>query len=129
MSDEDFPLKQKKGISKSDVFSSATLTGLATFILLTWSKSVEQDSVIAPYLTEQVVSFSAGIISFLFTLMLSFIRYEVNLKLHERDYTKKIKYLDQIISITPNPDTKKDLEEKKDKLLRAAANSIIDEKI
>ncbi|MCP1315820.1 MULTISPECIES: hypothetical protein [unclassified Halomonas] len=121
--------QQEKSIKKSDLLSGATITGLLTFVILTWSKTLPPSSVFVPYVTEQTISFLAGLLSYLITLGLAFCRYEVSLVLHGRDYTKKIKYLDQIIAITTCPETKKSLEEKKNDLLTQAAKAIVDEKI
>lgn len=120
---------QTKEIQKSDILSSAAITAVITFVMLTWSKSIPSDSFLYPYITEQTISFTAGLASYLVTLALAFFRYEISLQLHERDYTRKIKYLDQIIAITTCPNTKKDLEEQKNHLLKAAAKAIIEEKI
>ncbi|MFM4990254.1 hypothetical protein ACEUCB_21170 [Aeromonas veronii] len=57
------------------------------------------------------------------------LRYEVRLLLYRRDYTKKIKYLDQIIDTTSCPKTKADLERQKNTLLIAAAKAISEEKV
>ena len=123
------PNHQTKGIKKSDVLSGAAITGVITFLMLTWSKTLPPDSTgIAPYVTEQTISFTAGLASYLITLALAFMRYEVNLILYERDYTKKIKYLDQIISITTCPNAKKTLEKQKNSLLTNAAKAIVEEK-
>ncbi|EJT1896429.1 hypothetical protein NV115_003517 [Vibrio alginolyticus] len=62
-------------------------------------------------------------------MTLAFCRYEVRLILHERDYTKKIKYLDQIMAVTTCPEAKKSLEERKNSLLKEAAQAIVEEKI
>lgn len=121
--------QQSKGIKNSDLLSGAAITGLITFIILTWSKTLPSDSIYAPYVTEQTISFVAGLASYLITLGLAFCRYEISLILHERDYTKKIRYLDQIILITKCPETKKTLEEQKNALLKQAAKAIIEEKI
>ncbi|WP_367989853.1 hypothetical protein AB2S62_21835 [Vibrio sp. NTOU-M3] len=121
--------QQVKGIKKSDLLSGAAITGVITFVILTWSKTLPTDSAFAPYVTEQTISFVAGLASYLITIGLAFSRYEVSLILHERDYTKKIKYLDQIMAITTCPETKKSLEEQKNVLLAEAAKAIIEEKI
>ena len=121
--------QQTKSIKKADLLSGAAITGLVTFILLTWSKTLPTDSNFAPYVTEQTISFLAGLASYLITLGLAFIRYEVSLILHGRDYTKKIKYLNNIIAITTCPEAKKSVEEQKNVLLKKAAQAIIEEKI
>lgn len=121
--------QQAKSIKKSDLFSGAAITGVITFIVLTWSKTLPSDSAFSPYVTEQMISFVAGLASYLITLGLTFSRYEISLILHERDYTKKIKYLNQIIALTTCPDAKKLLEEQKNNLLKKAAKAIVDEKI
>jgi len=118
-----------KGIQKSDILSSAAITSITTFILLTWSKTLPDGSIIAPYLTEQIISFSAGLISFFVTIALSYLRYEIRLICHERDYTKKIKYLNQIIEVTTCSKAKEELEMQKNELLKSAATAIIEEKI
>ncbi|ANR89048.1 hypothetical protein BBB50_15330 [Vibrio cholerae 2740-80] len=122
-------LNLSRGIKKTDLLSGAAITGVATFFILTWSKTLPIDSTISPYITEQTISFMAGLVSYLITLVLSFIRYEISLILHERDYTKKIRYLDKIISITTCPEKKKEIEQKRNMLLREAANAIVEEKI
>ncbi|MGI2150280.1 hypothetical protein ACRN97_16940 [Shewanella baltica] len=121
--------QQEKGIKKSDVLSGAAITGVLTFVLLTWSKTLPSNSVAAPYITEQTISFAAALATYLITLTLAFIRYEISLILHERDYTKKIKYLEQIMTLTTCPEVKKSLEEQKNNLLKDAAKAIVDEKI
>ncbi|CDT56261.1 conserved hypothetical protein [Vibrio coralliirubri] len=121
--------QQAKSIKKSDLLSGAAITGVITFVILTWSKTLSTDSAFAPYITEQTISFVAGLASYLITIGLAFGRYEVSLILHERDYTKKIKYLDQIMAITTCPEAKKSLEEQKNVLLTEAARAIIEEKI
>ncbi|HHQ4543291.1 TPA: hypothetical protein ACSP10_004115, partial [Aeromonas veronii] len=98
-----------KEIQKTDILSSAAITALITFIVLTWSKTIPSDSAIFPYVTEQTISFVAGLASYLVTITLAYLRYEVRLLLYRRDYTKKIKYLDQIIDTTSCPKTKADL--------------------
>lgn len=121
--------QQTKSIKKSDLLSGAAITGVITFVILTWSKTLPTDSAFAPYVTEQTISFVAGLASYLITIGLAFSRYEVSLILHERDYTKKIKYLDQIMAITTCPEAKKSLEEQRNVLLTEAAKAIIEEKI
>ncbi|NAW59901.1 MULTISPECIES: hypothetical protein [unclassified Vibrio] len=121
--------QQAKSIKKSDLLSGAAITGVITFIILTWSKTLPINSAFTPYVTEQTISFVAGLASYLITLGLAFSRYEVSLILLERDYTKKIKYLDQIMAITTCPEAKKSLEEQKNILLKEAAKAIIEEKI
>lgn len=121
--------QQAKNIKKTDLLSGAAITGLVTFIILTWSKTLPSDSAISPYVTEQTISFVAGLVSYLITLGLAFSRYEVSLILHERNYTKKIKYLDQIMTVTTCPEVRKSLEEQKNSLLKQAATDIIEEKI
>ncbi|MCR9415163.1 hypothetical protein WKI44_08845 [Vibrio alginolyticus] len=128
MPSEQQPL-QAKGIKKSDLLSGAAITGVITFIILTWSNTMPPDSAITPYITEQTISFVAGLTSYLITLALAFCRYEVRLILHERDYTKKIKYLDQIMAVTTCPEAKKSLEEQRNGLLKEAAKAIVEEKI
>ncbi|MEZ9601122.1 hypothetical protein AB4232_20175 [Vibrio sp. 10N.286.46.A8] len=128
MSNDKLP-QQAKGIKKSDVLSGAAITGVTTFILLTWSKTLPSSSAVAPYVTEQTISFAAGLASYLITLALSFGRYEISLILHERDYTKKIKYLEQIMTFTTCPEAKKTLEEQKNNLLKEAAKAIVEETI
>ncbi|EGQ8503936.1 hypothetical protein BS017_RS23185 [Vibrio parahaemolyticus] len=122
-------LQQAKSIKKSDLLSGAAITGVITFVILTWSKTLPTDSAFAPYVTEQTISFVAGLASYLITIGLAFSRYEVSLILHERDYTKKIKYLEQIMAITTCPEAKRSLEEQKNVLLTEAAKAIIEEKI
>lgn len=121
--------QQAKGIKKSDVLSGAAITGVITFILLTWSKTLSSDSAVALYVTEQTISFTAGLTSYMITLALAFARYEISLILHERDYTKKIKYLEQIMTLTTCAEAKKSLEEQKNSLLKEAARAIVEEKI
>ncbi|MBB1320445.1 hypothetical protein [Shewanella sp. SR43-8] len=121
--------QQSKGIKKSDVLSGAAITGVITFILLTWSQTLPSDSVFTLYVTEQTISFTAGLTSYLITLALAFFRYEISLILHERDYTKKIKYLQQIMTLTTCPEAKKSLEEQRNNLLKEAAKAIVEEKI
>lgn len=121
--------KSSKGIKKSDVLSSAAITSLITFILLTWSKTIPHDSTLLPYVNEQTISFSAGAISFIITLALSFLRYEINLKLHERDYTKKVNCLKRLLLVTTDPETKKSIELSINELLKASAKSISEENI
>lgn len=118
-----------KEIQKTDVLSSAAITALITFIVLTWSKTISYDAAIFPYVTEQTISFVAGLASYLVTIALAFLRYEVRLLLYRRDYTKKIKYLDQIIDTTTCQHTKADLERQKNSLLIAAAKAISEEKV
>lgn len=121
--------QQAKGIKKSDVLSGAAITGVITFILLTWSKTLSSDSAVTLYVTEQTISFTAGLTSYMITLALAFARYEISLILHERDYTKKIKYLEQIMTLTTCAEAKKSLEEQKNSLLKEAARAIVEEKI
>lgn len=121
--------QQAKEIKKSDVLSSAAITAVITFIVLTWSKTLSSDAAIFPYVTEQTISFVAGLASYSVTLALAFLRYEVRLFLYKRDYTKKIQYLDQIMSITTCPITKQDLEKQRNDLLISSAKAIIEEKI
>ena len=123
------PASNSKSIQKTDVLSSAVITSLATFILLTWSKSIPAEAAISPYVNEQLISVVAGIISVTLTLIFSLFRYEIKLKMHERDYTKKVKYLDQIISITTCESSKEQLETQKNTLLKDAAKAIVDEKL
>lgn len=118
-----------RGIQKTDVLSGAAITSVVTFLILTWTKSLPSDSTIHPYVSEQVISFTAGLVSYIVINILAFIRYEISLLLHERDYTKKIKYLDQIIAITTCQDSKIDLELQRNELLKAAAKAIIEERI
>jgi hypothetical protein len=118
----------EKGISKSDVFSSATLSGFLTFILLTWSKGLPVDSTLTPYMTEQTISFIAGIASFGFTILFSVIRYEVGFTVNRRDYTKKIKFLDQLIDTTTCSTARGQLEVKKTDLINQAAAAIVGQK-
>ncbi|ARR46242.1 hypothetical protein CAY59_18325 [Vibrio campbellii] len=121
--------QQAKSIKKSDLLSGAAITGVITFVILTWSKTLPTDSAFAPYVSEQTISFVSGLTSYLITIGLALSRYEVSLILHERDYTKKIRYLDQIMAITTCPEAKKSLEEQKNALLKEAAKAIIEEKI
>ncbi|MGL5289688.1 MAG: hypothetical protein ACRC9N_09460 [Aeromonas sp.] len=121
--------QQAKCIRKSDLFSGAVITSIITFLILTWSKTLPADSAFAPYVTEQTISFVAGLSSYFITIGLTFIQYNVSLTLYKRDYTKKVKYLDQIMEITTCPKAKKLLEEQKNILLIKAAKSIIEEKI
>jgi hypothetical protein len=121
--------QQAKGIKKSDVLSGAAITGVITFILLTWSKALPSNSAVTLYVTEQTISFTAGLASYLITLALAFARYEISLLLHGRDYTKKIKYLDQIMMLTTCPEAKTSIEEQKNSLLKQAAKAIVEEKI
>ncbi|MGR6831531.1 hypothetical protein [Aliivibrio wodanis] len=119
----------EKGIKKSDVFNSAALSGVLTFILLTWSRNLPADSTLSPYMTEQTISFIAGVASFGFTMLFSFIRYEVSFKVNQRDFTKKVKYLDQLIDITTCSNTRSELEDQKVELIKKAAKVIVEQKI
>lgn len=121
--------QQTKGIKKTDVLSGATITGVITFVLLTWSKTLPANSAFTLYVTEQTISFTAGLASYLITLGLAFARYEISLSLHERNYTKKIKYLEQIMELTTCPNVKKSLEKQKNNLLKESARAIVEEKI
>lgn len=121
--------QQTKGIEKTDVLSGAAISGVITFILLTWSKTLPSDSAITLYVTEQTISFTAGLASYLITLALAFAIYEIRLILHERDYTKKIKYLEQIMTLATCPEVKKSLEIQKNSLLKESARAIVEEKI
>ncbi|EKH9202477.1 hypothetical protein P3394_19365 [Vibrio parahaemolyticus] len=118
-----------KAIKTTDVLSSAAITSIATFVLLTWSKTLPPDSAIASYVNEQTISFVAGLISLSVTLALSFVRYEVKLKLYERDYTKKIKCLNDMIAATSCTQTKEDLERQKNDLLKSAAQAVVQERL
>ncbi|WP_447738646.1 hypothetical protein [Aeromonas veronii] len=119
--------QQAKEIQKSDILSSAAITAIMTFIMLTWSKNLPADSVILPYITEQTISFIAGITSYSVTIILTLLRYEVRLLIYKRKYTKKIQYLDHLIAISTCPVAKKDLENRRSELLIDAAKSIINE--
>lgn len=118
-----------RSISKTDVFSSAALTGVITFVLLTWAKNISNDSMLRPYLNEETISFLAGLISFILTNILSYVRYEIKFIVHERNYTKKVKYLDNIITRTTCPKTLAKLEKQKNDLLISAAKQIVDQEI
>ncbi|CED59828.1 putative uncharacterized membrane associated phage protein [Moritella viscosa] len=117
-----------KGIKKSDVFTSVTLSGFLTFILLTWSKTLESSDFLHPYITEQTISFLTGITSFLLTLLFSFIRYEVSFIVNRREYTTKLKFLDELIEIAPFQNDKIELEKQKSVLIKHAADAIVKQK-
>ncbi|WP_063662566.1 hypothetical protein [Aliivibrio fischeri] len=61
-------------------------------------------------------------------MLFSFIRYEVSFKVNQRDFTKKVKYLDQLIDITTCTNTRSELEDQKVELIKKAAKVIVEQK-
>ena len=122
-------LKDVKGIKKTDVLSGATITCILTFILLTITKKIPPESAFFPYVTEQTISFAAGRVSSFISLLFSIIRYEVFFRVHERDYIKKINFLNKLIQHATCPKSKEELEQKKHKLLEDKANAILEKNL
>ncbi|MCG9575910.1 hypothetical protein L1D14_06600 [Vibrio tubiashii] len=116
-----------KNINTTDVLSSATITSVATFVILTWSKTLSEDSTLAMYMSEQVIAFLAGLTSFLVTIGLSYLRYKVRMKKHKCDYTDKLNAIDDLIKATKCDKTKKDLEQQRNTVIRNAAKAITEE--
>ncbi|WP_299662720.1 hypothetical protein [uncultured Psychromonas sp.] len=119
----------QRTVSKGDLFSSATLSGLITFTLLTFSKNIEATHWAAPFLTDQVIAFISGSGSLALTFLFSLIRYEVGFIINKRDYTKKIDFIEGLISITSCQKKLKELEVTKNKIISEAAKSVLQQKI
>ncbi|MFA0158138.1 hypothetical protein [Vibrio sp. 10N.261.46.A3] len=117
-----------KSINKTDVASSATLTSVATFVLLTWSKTLTEESVFTHYVSEQTIAFSAGLISFSMTILLSYLRYKVRMINHKREYTDKVEFLDGLKAATSCEETKTKLEQQKNEILLAKASAVANER-
>jgi len=119
----------QRTVNKSDIFSSATISGLITFTLLTFSKNIDVTHWAAPLLTDQVIAFISGSVSLLLTFFFSLIRYEVGFIINKRDYTKKIAFIEGLIAITSCQKKLKELEVTKNKIIGEAAKSVFHQKI
>ncbi|GGA83398.1 hypothetical protein GCM10011369_26730 [Neiella marina] len=119
---------KQKTISKTDVLSSATLTSVTTFILLTWSKNLPETSPLAPYLKEPTIAFLSGLISCVATLVLARVRYRLRMIEHKRDYQDKVELLDKFINDTSCPETLEELNSIRNKLTVDKAKQVASEK-
>ncbi|MCO6356569.1 hypothetical protein GBO14_17760 [Pseudoalteromonas shioyasakiensis] len=117
-----------KGIKNQDVLSSAALTGIIMFVLLTWSKTLTDESLLSNYLSEQVLSFIAGALSYILTWLLSLIRYELKLRDYKRKFTKKINFINLLIKDTTCDESTKELLTIKKNLTIKAAKAIAEDK-
>lgn len=117
-----------KGIKNQDVLSSAALTGIIMFVLLTWSKTLTDESLLSNYLSEQVLSFIAGALSYILTWLLSLIRYELKLRDYKRKFTKKVNFINLLIKDTTCDESTKELLAIKKNLTIKAAKAIAEDK-
>ncbi|WP_237673450.1 hypothetical protein [Vreelandella profundi] len=120
------PMRQ---IKQSDVLSSATISGLLTFFLLTLAKEIDSNHWVVPYLTDHTISFFSGVATAAIALGLSFIRFEVNLIVQERDCKRKVYYLDKMISKTSDENTLSELKALRNKLLLSSAKKVVLEEV
>ena len=118
------PAELSKGVSKLDVMSGSTISGFITFTLLTYSKQLPSDSFILPYLSDQGISFVAAGGTILITLLFSILRVRVRLILHKREYTNKIKAINELLEFCNSQDEKDNLIKIKSDLIINAANKI-----
>ncbi|OJA05153.1 hypothetical protein [Halomonas sp. QHL1] len=123
------PNNPTRQIKQSDILSSATISGLLTFFLLTLAKEIDSNHWVVPYLTDHTISFVSGVATAAIALGLSFIRFEVNLMVQERDCKRKIYYLDKMISKTSDENTLSELKTLRNKLLLSSAKKVVLEEI
>lgn len=116
-----------KSISQTDVLSSAAISAILTFTLLSLSKDIDANHWSATFLTDQMISFIAGASSVAITFLLSVIRFRVNLTKHEWTSSRKLKFIDKLIQTSNCEDTKKSLEQQKNKLLLDTAKDALEE--
>lgn len=125
------PTKQAshRSITKTDVFSGATITAILTFSLLTLSKGLDSSHWLHPYLTDQLISLTAGIGSITITFLLSVLRFNVNLVMYNWTHTSKLKVINSLIQDTSCSVTKASLEKAKNKLIIETASKALSEKL
>jgi hypothetical protein len=119
----------KPTLAKKDVFSSAAITSLFTYILLGFSKSLEPEHDLIPYFSDICISTYAGILSVLLVFLLSLFRFRVNLILLDWKCTRKIKALDKLISVTTNQKLITNLKKQKDIIIYNTSKEIENNKL
>ena len=123
------PNSPSRQIKKSDVLSSAAVSGFLTFFLLTLSKEIEPNHWMLPYLTDHSISFLSGIVTAVVAFGLSLARFEISLMIQERDYKRKIYYLDKLIAKTTDEQTLSKLNTLRNSLIVKSAKKIASEEI
>jgi len=116
--------QNKPNLAKKDVFNSAALTSLCTYILLGFSKSLPANDPLIPYFTDICISAYAGILSVIIVFLLSLFRFRVNLVLFDWKCTKKLKALDKLIEGTENPKLIANLKKQKDRIIHNTSKEI-----
>jgi len=116
--------KNKPTLAKKDVFNSAAITSLCTYILLGFSKSLDSEHYMIPYLSDVHISVYAGILSVAIVFLLSLLRFKINLILLDWKCTKKLKALDKLIQCTSNPKLISKLTLQKDRIINNASKEI-----
>ncbi|MDO6507859.1 hypothetical protein Q4506_12920 [Colwellia sp. 4_MG-2023] len=119
----------KRNISKSDLFSSATISGLLTFTLLSLAKTVDPTHWSATFLTDQYIAFISGAGSLVLAFFFSLLRYEISFIINKRDYTKKVEAMNALIAIATCEKKLKELEVIKNKIIGEAAQNVLQQKI
>ncbi|MDO6427341.1 hypothetical protein Q4489_09970 [Thalassotalea sp. 1_MG-2023] len=116
---------QKSTIGKRDVFGGASLTAAFTYTLLTYSKSLDESDFLKAFLSDAHISIYAGILTYVFTFILSLVSFELSLKLLDWKYNRKIRCLKKLMSQTTNPKVIKSIELKIDNLVHEASKEAV----
>jgi hypothetical protein len=121
--------KNKPTLAKKDVLNSAAITSLCTYILLGFSKSLDSEHYLIPYLSDMHISAYAGILSITIVFLLSLLRFRSNLILLDWKCTKKLQALDKLIQGTNNPKLISKLTIQKDRIINDTSKEIEDNKL
>lgn len=122
------PTPPTKGITNVDLVGGATLSSFIVYVLTTWTQSISIDSAIQLYINEQTIPFIAGVLTCITTKLWSLVGYEIQFILYERTYSKKLCFIDRVLSNTTCPIQRADYEKKRHELNLRSISKVISEK-
>ncbi|HAS6305821.1 TPA: hypothetical protein RQJ98_001342 [Vibrio vulnificus] len=100
-------------ITKNDLILGAPFTGFLTFILLTWSAGLGDDSPWKPYITDATVSVIATMATVVFTKLVSSARFLVSLFSNWVAWKLQVKACNAVLSCPSQSEKSKIIAQKK----------------
>tara|TARA_Y100000052_G_scaffold17345_1_gene16901 strand:- start:5227 stop:5613 length:387 start_codon:yes stop_codon:yes gene_type:complete len=122
------PTQPTKAITNVDLVGGATLSSFVVYVLTTWTQNVSAESALQLYINEQTIPFIAGALTCITTKLWSFIGYAARFKLYDMSYSKKLSFINKVLSNTTCPIQRADLEKKKHELNLSTISKVISEK-
>ncbi|PST85350.1 hypothetical protein C9I86_19480 [Photobacterium sp. NCIMB 13483] len=117
--------------TRSDAVLGTPITGILTFVILTWAGSLPSDYVLKPYITDVTISITASLLGLFVTFIISYMRFFIGILTKYVAHIIKIKSCNSIINKNANisPEAKAKAQKAIDDLTLSSVNDIASTKI